>query len=64
MNQNALLCLSEYFPEPEQYRPERWLRESGDRSIHPYLHLPFGHGPRMCPGRYREESNKPILFMG
>ncbi|TWI69657.1 cytochrome P450 [Pseudoduganella lurida] len=37
------------FPEPERFRPERWL-PGGDADRQ--AALPFGGGPRMCPGRY------------
>ncbi len=43
-----------WFTEPEAFRPERWLADvpqpltnDAKRSS-----LPFGSGPRMCPGRY------------
>lgn len=38
--------LSEIYPEPEVFRPERWLEISPS----PYAYLPFGAGPRMCIG--------------
>ena len=39
-----------YYPEAEQFRPERWLETRGqDRSKHAYL--PFGGGPRSCLGQ-------------
>ena len=47
----------ELFSDPEQHRPERWLRGREDAAaaatakIHPYLLTPFGHGTRMCAGR-------------
>ena len=43
------------FPDPLAFRPERWLgdargteRESAARRVL----MPFGGGPRFCPGRY------------
>ncbi|WP_338768615.1 cytochrome P450 [Massilia sp. METH4] len=37
------------FPEPHSFEPERWLAGGGaDKGVA----LPFGAGPRMCPGRY------------
>ncbi len=41
------------FPEPEVFRPERWLGEKRPASDDPARKLfPFGGGPRFCPGRY------------
>ncbi|MBO0867164.1 MAG: cytochrome P450 [Micromonosporaceae bacterium] len=38
----------ELWPEPDAFRPERWLTDPGDR--HRYAYYPFGGGPRQCIG--------------
>lgn len=39
--------LTEVFPEPERWRPERWL-DATERMHHNWT--PFGFGARSCPG--------------
>lgn len=39
----------EHFPEPEQYRPERFFPENR-HNIKPYTYMPFGEGQRICIG--------------
>lgn len=40
----------ENFSAPETFDPERWLRE-GPGNHRPDASIPFGSGPRFCPGR-------------
>ncbi len=45
----------ELFPEPLAFRPQRWLGDSGSNereSTARRVLMPFGGGPRFCPGRY------------
>ena len=41
-----------YVKDPDVFRPERFVKGSPSfENLHPFLLLPFGHGPRMCVGR-------------
>ncbi|MBX7083579.1 MAG: cytochrome P450 [Nannocystaceae bacterium] len=39
-----------HFGEPERFLPARWLEKS-ERAHDPGASMPFGSGPRICPGR-------------
>jgi cytochrome P450/nitrite reductase/ring-hydroxylating ferredoxin subunit len=43
-------CDPDHFVEPQAFRPRRWLGETaGAHDVS--AHIPFGSGPRLCPGR-------------
>ncbi|KAM9860307.1 25-hydroxyvitamin D-1 alpha hydroxylase, mitochondrial [Aulostomus maculatus] len=54
---NTLISLCQFatsrdpavFPNPDEFRPYRWLNK--DQTYHPYASLPFGVGKRSCIGR-------------
>ncbi|TLD20553.1 hypothetical protein PspLS_08711 [Pyricularia sp. CBS 133598] len=37
--------------DAEEFKPERWDPESGDKGRHGWEYLPFLGGPRICPGQ-------------
>jgi cytochrome P450 len=39
-----------HVPQPKAFDPDRWLRDEGAQARR--VSMPFGAGPRMCPGRY------------
>ena len=41
----------EDFPDAEAFRPERWLPENRGEQVNQRAFIPFGSGPRLCPGR-------------
>jgi len=42
---------SVFGPEPEKFRPERWLKSPEDAKNMDRYNLAFGHGPRICVGK-------------
>ncbi|MDE1947049.1 MAG: cytochrome P450 [Burkholderiales bacterium] len=42
-----------HFPDPQRFDPGRWLEGGGaDAGSAKRIAMPFGAGPRICPGRY------------
>eukprot|EP01017_Pseudomicrothorax_dubius_P037469 TRINITY_DN5494_c0_g1_i2.p1 TRINITY_DN5494_c0_g1~~TRINITY_DN5494_c0_g1_i2.p1 ORF type:complete len:149 (-),score=13.88 TRINITY_DN5494_c0_g1_i2:136-582(-) len=42
------------FPDPWEFRPERWVAEenSRDLELHPFRYIPFSAGQRNCIGQH------------
>ncbi|KAI8039818.1 probable cytochrome P450 12d1 proximal, mitochondrial [Drosophila gunungcola] len=54
LGSQVLLKDQTFYAEPEEFKPERWLRdqETGKKAqVSPFTFLPFGFGPRMCIGK-------------
>jgi cytochrome P450 len=48
----AILHDPKIYPDPEEFKPERFLNEDGSVRDDPTLSLAFGVGRRICPGRH------------
>ena len=48
----AVLHDPEAYPDPEEFKPERFLNPDGTVRDDPALLLVFGAGKRICPGRF------------
>jgi cytochrome P450 len=49
-----------FWPDPDCFRPERWL--DGERPAARCAYLPFGAGPRACLGMYFATIEGPLLL--
>ena len=63
---NALSRDEQYFDEPEQYKPERWLpgvNSAQKQRLMALCVLPFGVGKRNCLGRRFAEQEMNIAIV-
>lgn len=65
VSQNQISCrLERYFDSPNEFCPERWLKDHERyKPVHPFLVLPFGHGPRSCIARRLAEQNLLVFIL-
>jgi len=57
----AILHNPEIYPDPGEFKPERFLNEDGSVRDDPALSLAFGVGKRICPGRHLVDSTVFIV---
>ena len=50
----------DYWTNPEQFLPERWLNDQQPRAR--YAYMPFGAGPRACVGIHFASVEGPLLL--
>jgi cytochrome P450 len=48
--------LPEFVEQPDDFIPERYNSDGDKKRIHPFVSLPFSHGPRSCVGRRLAEQ--------
>jgi cytochrome P450 len=48
------------YPEPDVFKPERFLNTDGSLRDDPMLTFAFGYGKRICPGKHFADAT---LFM-
>jgi cytochrome P450 len=56
---------AEHFPDPDRFDPDRWLASEGGTANAGSPHrvsMPFGAGPRLCPGRYLALTEMKMLL--
>ncbi|XP_033758347.1 probable cytochrome P450 CYP44 [Pecten maximus] len=54
---------SQYFDNPTEFQPDRWIRGSRHfKNHHPFILIPFSHGPRMCIGRRIAEQDMYVMM--
>jgi len=52
----AILHNPARYPEPDAFKPERFLNPDGSLLDDPILISAFGYGKRVCPGRHFAEA--------
>jgi cytochrome P450 len=57
----AILHNPEIYPDPDEFKPERFLNKDGTFRDDPALALAFGVGKRTCPGRHLVDATLFIV---
>jgi cytochrome P450 len=51
-----------WFPEPDAFKPERWLDDSFEKNLPKGAYFPFGAGPRICIGNGFALMEAPLVL--
>ena len=51
-----------WFPQPDAFKPERWLDESFEKGLPKCAYFPFGAGPRICIGNGFALMEAPLVL--
>ena len=62
MPRRAIFRDPDIYPEPETFKPERFLNSDGTLRDDPILSSAFGYGKRICPGRHIVDTTL-FIFM-
>ena len=57
----SILHNPDVYPDPEAFKPERFLSEDGSLRDDPVFSMAFGFGKRICPGRHFVDSTLFIV---
>jgi cytochrome P450 len=52
-----------FFPEPEKWRPDRWLDSNFEKSLPRGSYFPFGGGSRKCLGEYFALAEARLILL-
>jgi len=52
-----------YFPNPEQWKPDRWASTTFEKSLPNGAYFPFGGGGRKCLGEYFALAEARLILL-
>lgn len=65
MPMHVLMHDDQYFKNPKQFVPERWIKgsEHYKGNSDPFIYLPFGFGPRSCIGKRLSNMELEVVLI-
>eukprot|EP01017_Pseudomicrothorax_dubius_P048610 TRINITY_DN8881_c0_g2_i1.p1 TRINITY_DN8881_c0_g2~~TRINITY_DN8881_c0_g2_i1.p1 ORF type:complete len:383 (+),score=69.49 TRINITY_DN8881_c0_g2_i1:224-1372(+) len=52
----------DYFKNPQEFRPERWLNEEEVSKLDPFIYIPFSAGSRNCIGQHLARIETKLIL--